>query len=47
MTAVMNAEVGYPFGTLENRHVQAQVQPVDRLQLEGHVLTQNLGNAAC
>ena len=40
-------EVGDARLSLEDRHVQVEVHPVDALDLQGGVLVENLGHAAC
>jgi hypothetical protein len=43
---MQNEEVDDPLLVLEPWHVGVEVHPVDALQLEGHMLVQDLGNTA-
>ena len=44
MTTVETKESGCPRFSLQARHVNIQIHPVDSLKLQAHVLGQNLGN---
>jgi hypothetical protein len=45
-TAVVPKETGHPNFPLQLRHVNIQVQPVDSLDLQGHVVGQHLSNGS-
>ena len=46
MSSVLAPEPGYACRVLQNRHVQAEVEPVGTLELEGDVVVQDLRNVA-